>query len=241
MDCKFILTHKKVKDIPEGYTVIDNTENKELDHRLFSEWAGIDLICRAFDKMNEEKVADKTGQTNPNFPPDFVTIAHYRRMPDPDCTKRIYVAQPMVFPCSVAQQYASMHFIEDLKYLGEAIKTLYPNLVQHAEHVLNGNIFIPYNIVTCPYGQFRDWAAFVINVLKKAHELAGNHTFEETVEIIKRRKVPENERRDNRPEYQARWLSMLSERASTIYWLQCAKQVPVFPMKINLMEKGQKI
>ena len=77
--------------------------------------------------------------------------------------------------------------------------------------------------------------------MKKPHQLAGNHTYEETLEIFKRREVPKNEGRDNRPEYQARWLSFISERASTIYWKFCSQSVPVFPMKINLLEEGQKI
>lgn len=240
MNNYFILFHKKDKKWKpwrEDAILIDNKEST-LDHRLYSEWAGIQSINDSFDNIEN---LIKENKLKPGDLPEFVTIAHYRRQPDPDCIKRIYVAQPMVFQCSLAQQYAGMHFIEDLKYLGEAIKQKFPHMAQFSEMVLNQNILIPYNIVTCPYGQFRDYSKFVLEVLKTAHQLAGNHNYEETLEIFKRREVPKFEGRDNRPEYQARWLSFISERASTIYWKFCSQNVPVFPCRINLLEEGQKI
>ena len=182
MNNYFILFHKKDKKWKpwrEDAIVVDNKEST-LDHRLYSEWAGIQSINDTYDKT---EALIRENKAKPTDLPEFVTIAHYRRQPDPDCTKRIYVAQPMVFQCSLAQQYAAMHFIEDLKYLGEAIKQKYPHMTQFAEMVLNQNILIPYNIVTCPYSQFRDYSKFVLDVLKTAHQLAGNHTYEETSSV----------------------------------------------------------
>ena len=237
---KFIFSHKEIK-VPEGYTLIDNRENKELDHRLYSEIAGIDLLTKKFAEAEKAKESDTTGNTNPDFPPVWIQTNHYRRIMDTDCNNRTYVAQPIVLQNTLAQQYAACHFIEDLELMGKAIKSCYPNMLQAAEQVLNGRILVPYNIVNCQYGQFCDWATFVITVLKKTHELAGNHNYEDTLEIMKRREIPKVEGRNNDPVYQARWLSFLSERVSTIYFLTAARQMPIYPAKINLLEEGQKI
>lgn len=228
---KFILSHKDI-EVPEGYTLIDNRENKELDHRLYSEIAGIDLLTKKFAEAEKAKESDTTGNTNPDFPPVWITTAHYRRLPDPDCCNRTYVAQPLILQTSLAQNYAMCHFIEDLELMGKAIRECYPNMVQAAEQVLNGNILIPYNIFNMQYNQFKDYSKFVIDILKKTHELAGNHNYEETLEIMKRREPPKVEGRNNDPVYQTRWLSFLSERVSTIYFLTASRQMPIFPMKI---------
>lgn len=228
---KFIFSHKDI-EVPEGYTLIDNRENKELDHRLYSEIAGIDLLAKKLAEAEKAKESDTTGNTNPDFPPVWITTAHYRRTPDPDCCNRTYVAQPIILQTSLAQNYAACHFIEDLELMGKAIKECYPNMVQAAEQILNGNILIPYNIFNMQYGQFKDYSKFVIDILKKTHELAGNHNYEDTLEIMKRREPPKVEGRNNDPVYQTRWLSFLSERVSTIYFLTAARQMPIFPMKI---------
>lgn len=232
---KYIFSHKDIT-CPEGYEVIDNRTNTDLDHRLFSEWAGIDLLNKRFDKNDEIRKGFDT-HTDPEeiakyTNPDWVTFAHYRRMPDPLCTNRIYISQPIVLSGSVAQQYATCHFIEDLTVMGKAIKELYPQMVPFAEQVLNGNILVPYNIVTGPYGQIRDYTNFVLSVLKKVHEMLGNQSYEERMEMISKRTVPEYDGRNNDPTYQARIEAFLSERLSTIYFLKIAQQVPVFPMTI---------
>lgn len=228
---KFIFSHKDI-EVPEGYTLIDNRENNELDHRLYSEIAGIDLLAKKLAEAEKAKESDTTGNTNPDFPPVWITTAHYRRTPDPDCCNRTYVAQPIILQTSLAQHYAACHFIEDLELMGKAIKECYPNMVQTAEQILNGNILIPYNIFNMQYGQFKDYSKFVIDILKKTHELAGNHNYEDTLEIMKRREPPKVEGRNNDPVYQTRWLSFLSERVSTIYFLTAARQMPIYPMKI---------
>ena len=237
---KFVFAHKDI-EVPEGYTLIDTRANKELDHRLYSEVAGIDLLVKKLKKAEKQKADDKTGKTNQDFPPIWIQLNHYRRYMDIDCNNRTYVASPMIFPYSVAQQYASLHFIEDFKQMFEALKLLYPSMVQFAERVVNENIFIPYNICNIQYSQFMDYSKFLLDVLKKTHELNGNHTYEETLEIMKRREIPKVEGRNNEPEYQARYLSFLSERLSTVYFRYISQQIPVYPAKINLLEKDQKI
>ena len=228
---KFIFTHKDT-EVPEGYTLIDTRENKELDHRLYSEVSGLDLLLKKFKQTEQEKAADRTGNTHQDFPPIWVQTNHYRRRMDIDCCKRTYVSQPIVLQGSVAQNYASCHFIEDLQTMCKAIGECYPSMVQISEQVLNGNILIPYNIVNCQYGQFCDWAQFLITVLKKVADYMGNPTFEQMKEIISKREQPKNEGRNNDVAYQSRVYSFLSERASSCYWLAVAKQIPIYPAKI---------
>ncbi len=237
---KFIFSHIDT-EVPEGYTLIDNRENKELDHRLYSEVAGIDLLLKKFKETEKQKAADKTGNTHQDFPPTWVQTNHYRRRMDTDCCNRTYVAQPFVLPCSVAQHYATCHFMDDLQLMCKAIGETYPSMNQISEQALNGNIFLPYNIVNCQYGQFMDWATFVITVLKKVADYMGNPTFDEMKEIISKREQPKSDGRNNDIAYQARIYSFLSERLSTIYWLAISKQIPVYPAKINLLQEGQKI
>lgn len=236
---KFVFAHKDVT-CPVGWEVIDNRKS-DLDHRMWSEIAGLKTVYDRYMQIEEEKKKDVKGEKLASFPPDFVCTAHYRRIMDPDCSNRTYITQPIVLNCSVAQHYAVCHFIEDLQLMGRAIKECYPNMVQISEQVLNGNIFIPYNIVNCQYSQFMDYVKFVITVLNKVAEYLGNPTFEEMKEIISKREQPKYEGRNNDIAYQARLYSFEAERLSTIYWLYCARQIPVFPAKVNLLEEGQKI
>ena len=237
---KYVFSHKDIA-CPAGYEVIDNRENKELDHRLYSEVAGIDLLLKKFKEAEKQKSEDKTGKTNADFPPIWVQTNHYRRTMDKDCCNRTYVSQPIVLNCSVAQNYASCHFLDDLHMMCKAIGECYPSMVQVSEQVLNGNIIVPYNIVNCQYGQWCDWAQFLITVLKKVAEYMGNPTFEQMKEIISKREIPKFQGRNNDVAYQSRIYSFLSERLSSIYWLAAAKQIPVYPAKIDLLEKDQKI
>lgn len=227
---KFIFTHTDCT-CPDGWEIIDN-RNSVLDHRMWSEIAGLKTVYDRYMQIEEEKKKDVKGEKLASFPPDFVCTAHYRRRPDPLCTNRIYIAQPMMFGCSVAQQYQAGHHLEDLTNAGKAIKELFPNMVQFAEQVLNGRVFCPYNIVYAPYGQFMDWAAFLLRTLDKVAEYMGRPDYEKMCEIMSNRPKYEYEGRNNDPTYQARVFSFLSERLSTIYWLRIAQQVPVFPVEI---------
>lgn len=229
-DCKLIFTHSDVT-CPKGYELVDNRKS-EIEHRMWSEWAGIYSTVKRFGQLQKDKEADTTGKTNTDFPPIWIQTNHYRRIMDPDCVNRTYVAQPIVLQGSLAQQYAACHFIEDLELMGKALKECYPNMVQVSEQVLNGNIFVPYNIVNCQYNQFMDWTQFVMTVLNKVAEYMGNPDYDKMKEIVSNRNVPTVEGRNNDIDYQCRVYSFLSERLSTIYWLTAAKQMPIFPAAI---------
>ena len=220
----------------EGFEIIDNRKS-DLDHRLWSEIAGIKIL---YDRIKKQEDDARNGNKVEDIP-EWISLNHYRRIFDKDCHNRVYVAQPMILPCSVAQQYASMHFIDDLQLMGKAIKECYPNMVQASEQVLNGNIFIPYNIGIMPVKQFMDWMTFILTILKKVDEYLGQPNFDKMKEIISNRGQPKVDGRNNDIAYQARLYSFVSERLSTIYWLFVSRQIPVYPARVILLEEGQKI
>lgn len=233
---KFIFFHKpiKKKDQIEGYTYIDNSASS-YDHRMYSEIAGFKIL---FDMVNELN-SDGTAKFRDD---EWLSLNHYRRMWGPDYLNRTYIPQPIVLPCPVAQQYAVYHNIEDLKLCGEALKEEFPHLVQHFEQVMNGNVFIPYNICILTVAQFRDYSNFLFKVLDNFHKKLGTETYEARLDYVKRYADKyTGEKKDNKPEYQARIESFLAERLSTAYWLLCAQRMPVFPAVITLTEKDQKI
>ena len=216
---KYILTHKDMEPV-NGFEIIDNRENKELDHRIWSELAGMQMV---YDIVMKNKYDDG----------EFISLSHYRRRIDPDCVNRFYVPQPMVLPTTVAAQYAVYHNIEDLKLCGQAVKDEFPHLVQPFEQVLNGNIFIPYNMAILTVSQFKDYWNFLFKVLDNLHKKIGTETYENRLDYVKRH--PEwytGKDKNNDPVYAARIESFCAERLSTFYWIYVSKQIPVFPASI---------
>lgn len=222
---KYILTHKDMEPV-KGFEIIDNRENKELDHRMFSEIAGFKIL---FDMLNE-KNDDGSAKYGDN---EWISLNHYRREFEKDAVDRTYVPQPLQLPYSVAAHYATYHNIEDLKLCGQAVKEEFPNLVQAFEQIMNGNIFIPYNMCITTVAQFRDLCNFLFKTLDNMHKKIGTETYEERLDYVKRH--PEwytGEHKNNDPVYAARIESFCTERLSSFYWLYVSKQMPVFPAKI---------
>lgn len=221
---KYILTHKDMESV-EGFEIIDNRKSY-LDHRMFSEIAGYKILFNMLNEKNDDGSA-KYGDN------EWISLNHYRREFEKDAMDRTYVPQPLQLPCSVAEHYATYHNIEDLKLCGQAVKEEFPNLVQAFEQVMNGNIFIPYNMCITTVSQFRDYSNFLFKVLDNLHKKIGTETYEDRLDYIKR--YPEKytgENKNNDVVYQARIESFCSERLSSFYWLYVSKQIPVFPAKI---------
>ena len=233
---KFVFYHKGAKDLPFSDAIlINNSKCKEYDHRIWSELAGYKLLL---DKFNTEKAENGMLQYSDT---DWISLSHYRRMLDPDYQGRLSVAQPMVFNGPIAGHYAHCHNIEDLKLCGEAVKEEFPHLLQHFERVMNGNIFIPYTIGIMTVGQFKDYVNFLFKILDNVHKKIGTETFEDRIDYIKRHPEWYTGKEDDKPEYQARIEAFLAERLATAYWLLISQKAPVFPAKVFLLEKDQKI
>ena len=234
-DWKIIFTHKPLTAV-EDYDIIDNTTST-LDHRLWSEIAGMKIINDKLEQYSEEV---RTGNREPDD--RWLYLNHYRRRFDDDCYRRIYVPQPIFMQCTLAQHYDYFHEIEDLKVCGQAVKEMYPTLVGSFEQVLNGNMLIPYIIGIMPEGQFKDYFNFLYTVLSRTLELMNCKTYEDVKKrVTEGNYVRDNKGRNNDPEYQCRILSFLAERLGTMYWKNIATQTPVFPAKVNLLEEGQRI
>jgi len=219
---KVTFTHKPIET--DGL-VIDNTKSP-LDHRLYSEIAGFKIL---FDMIEKGEIKD-----------EWISLNHYRRMMDPDCTGRIYIPEPMLLKNSVGQQYDMYHNIDDLILCGQAMKETYPHMVQWFETIINGHMFIPYNMGVMPVNQFKDYFVFLYTVLTKTMEMMNIKTYEEMIEHVKNNTKYKGHV-DDRVEYQSRIPSFLAERLSTLYWIYCSKQCPIFPAKVILLEKDQKI
>lgn len=221
---KYILTHKDMEPV-EGFEIIDNRKSY-LDHRMFSEIAGYKILFNMLNEKNDDGSA-KYGDN------EWISLNHYRREFEKDAVDRTYVPQPLQLPYSVAAHYAVYHNIEDLKLCGQAVKEEFPNLVQAFEQIMNGNIFIPYNMCITTVSQFRDYSNFLFKVLDNLHKKIGTETYEDRLDYIKR--YPEKytgENKNNDVVYQARIESFCSERLSSFYWLYVSRQIPVFPAKI---------
>lgn len=231
---RFVFHHKECPPV-EGYTLIDNSKCTEYDHRIWSELAGYKVLL---DMLNTEKAENDMLKYADS---DWISLNHYRRLLDPDYCNRTTVAQPMVFNCSLAQNYATCHSIEDLKLAGESLKEEYPHLAPIFNQVINGNIFIPYTIGIMTVGQFRDYAGYLFKVLDNVHKKIGTSDYEGRLDYIKRHPELYTGKQDDRPEYQARIEAFLAERLSTVYWLFIGQHTPVFPARVMLLEKDQKI
>lgn len=219
---KVTFTHKPIET--DGL-VIDNTKSP-LDHRLYSEIAGFKIL---FDMIEKGEIKD-----------EWISLNHYRRAMDPDCTGRIYIPEPMILKNTVGQQYDMYHNIDDLILCGQAMKETHPHMVPWFENVINGNMFIPYNMGVMPVNQFKDYFTFLYTVLTKTMEKLNIKTYEEMTERVKSN-AKYRGHVDDRVEYQSRVPSFLAERLSTLYWIYCSKQCPIFPAKVLLLEKDQKI
>ena len=231
---KVIFHHKKIKNKEPGVIYIDNTKSV-YDHRMFSEIAGYKILLEMLNEKNEDGSA-KYGDN------DWISLNHYRREFDKDAMDRTYIPQPMQLPAPVAQHYAVYHNIEDLKLCGHAIKEEFPNIAPVFEQVMNGNIFIPYNMAILTVSQFKDYCNFLFKVLDNLHKKIGTETYEDRLDYIKRHSdLYTGEQKNNDPVYAARIESFCAERLSTFYWIYVSRQMPVFPCKVNLLEENQKI
>lgn len=224
-DNYFIFSHKDIT-CPVGYEIIDN-RNSELDHRIWSELAGFKIVYDRIVALSEDTT---TAQDVNDM---WLYLNQYRRRFPVDCYRRTYIPQPMTLPVTVANNYAIYHNIDDLQLCGTALKEEFPHLAQPFEQVMNGNLFIPYNIAVLTGSQFKDYCNFLLKVLENLHKKIGTDTFEDRVNYIKSN--PEKytgENKNNDPVYQARIESFCAERLSSFYWIYISKQMPIYPAEL---------
>jgi hypothetical protein len=233
---KVVFTHKKCS-IPDGYIKIDNRKS-DLDHRVFSELAGMKLLYNTVEEWEKDLMEKKIQDM-----PDFISMNHYRRYFDKDCHNRIFVPQPLMFNCSLAQNYDACHNIIDLQECAKAVSETFPAMVQSFNNAMNSNLLIPYIIAIMPVNVFKEYWNFLYTVLMKYCDNINCHTYEEFKERVTKTEGYNKDinGRNNDIEYQCRIPSFLAERLATCYLKELATKIPVFPAQIVLTEKDQKI
>lgn len=231
---KYIITHKNFDEskFEDDYTILTNKHDLKfshnvqyfegLDDRLWSELAAYKWLA---DTLKDE---------------GWISLNHYRRKLDRDLTDRICVATPMVLPVPVWQHYGQCHNPDDLRTVCDIVKEKTPAMIPALERTLNGNILVPYTIGVFNHSIFRDYINFLYTILDEFLKRIGVSTYEEMLKHVDDDKY--RGKLDNRPEYQARIVSFVSERLATAYWNRCTELgMPIFPCNVALLEENQTI
>lgn len=240
---RYMFHHKKVNPNLSGFTFIDNRKS-DLDHRIWSELAGMKLLYDKFKANDEKKKTLTDAEKIAKYDnPEWISLNQYRRIFDPDMINRTCVAQPMVFKNNVAQNYAYFHNIVDLQICAEALNETFPHILPVFEQTINSTMFIPYIICICHINTFYDYWNFLYKVLSKYMEKINVKSYEDMIERVKT--VPgyldARENRNNKIDYQVRSPAFLAERLSTVYWNTVKQKMPIFPARVLLLEKDQTI
>ncbi len=225
---KYIITHKdfdlpdidKSKYIvvaPKNITITHDWPNviyfeNDLDNRLWSEFSAM-VYLSTIVKDDE-----------------WVQINHYRRIMT-NFENHYCVAEPNIFPTTIYNQYASCHNKKDMDILTEVIKDNFPNVYNRWLFILNSNVLYPYNMVNMSGYTYKEYVNFVYNILSKFQEKINVYTLEDMKKYTENYQVPDHFK--DKPEYQTRLLSFLSERLTTLYISLLIIQTNVFPMQIQ--------
>lgn len=229
---KIVFYHKNIKRSPLKDAILINNANSDLDHRMWSELAGYKLL---YDMINTKDDINE-------WPPfEFISLNHYRRIFDENITNKTIIPIPMIIPCTLYNQYAIYHNINDLKIMESIVKTKYPYLSENFDKVMNGNVLIPYTIGIMPVNQFKDYWYFLYDVLSEVLKVMNISTFDEMLNRVKNDNNYIGEYKNEKPEYQARVLSFLAERLSTLYWFYLSDLIPIYFGKVKLLEENQMI
>lgn len=210
----FLITHKAF-DLPiqnkEKYTVLSpkgtTIENwpeiiyfdSPLDNRIFSELSAMIWIRN-------------------NIKSDFITINHYRRLLE-NMPFDICYAEPINIGCSIAEQYKVFHNIDDLMLCSNIIKNLYPELYNIWLYTLQSPIFYPYNMVSFPQPIYSDYIDKMSKILFTFLNCIKVNNYDDMLKRIET--IPtyteNNNARNTDKVYQARLVSFLAERITSMY------------------------
>lgn len=211
---KFIITHRAfdlpIQDkekymvlCPKGTTIENWPEityfDSPLDNRMWSEIAAMFWIRN-------------------NIKADFITINHYRRLLG-NMPMNISYAEPINVGCSIAEQYKTYHNIDDLMLCSNIIKDLYPDFYNTWLYTLQSPLFYPYNMVSFPQEIYNDYIDGMSKILFTFLNCIKVNSYDDMLKRIET--IPtyteDNKARNTDKKYQARLLSFLAERISSMY------------------------
>lgn len=224
----FVVCHKPFED------KFGDISNKVYltDFKDFSEESGAILANSVYDSkvFGEITFWDYIYKTIRNE--DCACLCAYRRKIYPRIG--IQVANPIKFPCSILQQLEHYHS----RIIVDALTKALP---KEELAVLNGNLFVPYNIFCAPRQVIGDWLSFVIprvtqtmQILGCPQDIEGAKEWVKTTDLIK----PAQDKNIS-IDYQARIGGFLAERINSIFWL--TRNYGQNFQDVRLLEPGQVI
>ena len=169
--------------------------------------------------------------------PEYVGFCHYRRYFGfldniPTLTKDKAIATtPMVFDGTVYAHYDYYHNIEDLDIISDIIDTKYPEYKKTKDEFLNGNMFIPNNMVIMHRDKFKEYIKFIISILDEYLKRVGTYIYKRIDENPT--KYIKNFYPNNTREYQYRIGGFLGERLTNIFLFKNFKQVDCYEQIIT--------
>lgn len=165
---------------------------------------------------------------------DWVTLNHYRRFLE--CYyHHVSLAKPLVFPGSILHQTCFYHSVKYDEYFRHI-------LTQNEYKLLsNTHLFYPYNIFGVPGELLYQWVDFVGERLMKLKDLIHVETFEDACEFVKNDSTftAPQEGKNTDIVYQARIYGFVTERLSTLFFLQYPGEI--YHCEVKLLESHQKI
>jgi hypothetical protein len=169
--------------------------------------------------------------------PQYVGFCHYRRYfafldEIPSLTKDKAIATtPMAFDSTVYDHYKHFHNIEDLDIISDIIDTKFPQYKLTKDKFLQGNMFIPNNMVIMHRDKFKEYINFIMTILDEYLKRVGT----DIKDRIKRNqdKYIKNFYPNNTAEYQYRIGGFLGERCTNIFLMKNFKQVDCYDQIIT--------
>lgn len=169
--------------------------------------------------------------------PKYIGFCHYRKFflfqaaPKFDDIFKKYdviVPKPMQLRCSVRQQYANCHNVEDLDLAAEIVKELYPYYKQEVTACLYSQTFYPCNMFVMKSKDFKAYVKWIFSVLDEFCKRRGDiRTYIRNNFSKYDKNFPEIK---NMARYQYRIGGYLAERLTNIYFAKNFKnkyRIPV--------------
>ena len=136
-----------------------------------------------------------------------------------------------MYKTSVKQQYKTCHNIEDLYIIGGILADKYPQYCKAWHNFLENRLFFPYNMFIMKSEDFKEYMAFVYDVLDEYVKIVGT-------DIVKRignnvEKYLKDFSPNNTIDYQYRIGGYLAERLTNLFIITHFKKMKAYPIKIT--------
>jgi len=169
---------------------------------------------------------------------EYVGFCHYRKLwaflDDIPNVNQILsefgciIANPLTLVCSVKEQYATYHNIEDLYIVGGIIADKYPEYAPAWHEFINGRMLIPYNMFIMKREDFKEYIKFIFDILDEYINIVGLD-FEKRIMNNKDVYLKDFSPNDTF-EYQYRIGGYLAERLTNLFLLTHYTRLKAYPV-----------